>query len=73
MKEINQYAEMKAGDAFLAGHLGDWVRGHKNQLTKNQYAHLVCLLERYSFDMYEEKQEPDKMMRYLNLIFDDIK
>lgn len=70
---INEYGNYMAGDAFLAGHLGDWIQVHKNELTKSQYAHLVSLLEKYYMDVYEGKQDPDKMTRHLNLIFKDIK
>lgn len=72
MKTINQYAEMKAGDAFLAGHFGEWVEGHKNEITKTQFAHLVAIMEDYYMNVYEGTQNPDKMMNHLNLIFRNI-
>lgn len=69
----NQYADFRAGDAFLAGHLGDWVQAHKNQITKTQFAHLVTIMEQFTMDVFEKTQDPDKMVRHLNLIFEDIK
>lgn len=72
MKTINEYAQLRAGDAFLAGHFGEWANAHKNQITKTQFAHLVALMETYYMSVYEGTQDPDKMVRHLNLIFKDI-
>lgn len=69
----NYYAtNYRAGDAFLAGHLGEWVQGNKNKLTKTQLAHIVTVLETYSLEIYEDKQDVDKMVRHLNMMFDNI-
>lgn len=68
----NEYANINAGDAFIAGHFGEWTNAHKNQITKSQFAHLVALMETYSMDIYEGTQNPDKMAKHLNLIFKDI-
>ena len=68
----NQYANINAGDAFIAGHFGEWTNAHKNEITKSQFAHLVALMETYSMDVYEGTQNPDKMARHLNLIFSNI-
>lgn len=68
----SQYAEYKAGDAFMAGHFGEWVSAHKSEMTKTQLAHLVAIMETYSFDIFEGNQDPIKMSNHLNLIFENI-
>jgi hypothetical protein len=68
----SQYAEYKAGDAFMAGHLGEWTNDHKSEMTKTQLAHLVALMENYGFEIFEGKQDPIKMAKHLNLIFENI-
>lgn len=68
----NQYANDRAGDAFIAGHFGEWTNAHKNEITKSQFAHLVAIMETYYMDVYEGKQEPDKMSKHLNMIFSNI-
>ncbi|MBO7733212.1 MAG: hypothetical protein J6S67_11680, partial [Methanobrevibacter sp.] len=68
----NYYAtEYKAGDAFLAGHLGEWVAGNKEHLTKNQLVHLINDLDRYWKEVASNTEDPDKMTRHLNLIFEE--
>lgn len=66
------YANYTAGDAFIAGHFGNWTAEHKSEMTKTQLAHLVAIMEGYYMDIYEGTQDPDKMARHLNMIFEDI-
>ena len=67
-----QYADYRAGDAFLAGHFGEWVNCYKSKMTKTQLAHLVAIMETYYMDVFEGTQDPDKMSRHLNMVFEDI-
>lgn len=68
------YTEMygRAGDAFMAGHLGGWVNENKSKMTKSQLAHLVAVMETWSMDVFEGTQDPDKMSRHLNMIFENL-
>lgn len=68
------YTEMygRAGDAFMAGHLGEWVNENKSKMTKSQLSHLVGLMENWSIDVFEGTQDPDKMAKHLNMIFEDL-
>lgn len=73
MKRIKSpYATYTAGDAFTAGHIGNWTEEHKSEMTKSQLAHLVAIMEGYYMDVYEGTQDPIKMAKHLNLIFEDI-
>lgn len=71
MNYDNQYSKLRAGDAFLAGHLGEWVAGNKQYLTKNQLVHIINDLDFYWKQVAENTEDPDKMTRHLNLIFEE--
>ena len=70
--KINKYADISAGDAFIAGHFRDWADAHKNKITKTQFVHLIAIFEEYYVAVFEERHNPDKMARHLNLMFNDI-
>lgn len=68
----NQYADYSAGDAFIAGHFGEWVCFHKKEMTKSQLAHIAVILEQFVFETYEGTGDPDRIATHFNLIFEDI-
>lgn len=72
MNTKSQYADYRAGDAFLAGHFGEWVNCYKSKMTKTQLAHLVAIMETYYMDVFENIHNPDKMASHLNMVFEDL-
>lgn len=73
MKTIkSQYADYKAGDAFVAGHMGEWFNAHKSEMTKAQLVHIITIMENEFFLKEREEQDPIKFAKHLDMIFDDI-
>lgn len=59
-----QYATTSAGDAFIAGHLMDWLYYHK--ATKGEMLHIIGILSREGIS---EDFDVDKFARHLNMIY----
>lgn len=60
------YANDKASDAYIAGHLADWL--YFNKATKGQMLHIITVMNN---ELPCEGFDPFKMAKHLDLIFSE--
>lgn len=65
------YGEMSAADAFIAGHLTDWVEAHKKQISRGKMLHLMEILESRSLGE-ENFKDSEQTARHIHCIMKDV-
>ncbi len=63
----NFYGTYSAADAFIAGHLTDWVEAHKKDIPRGKLIYLLGIMEARALG---EKgfEDPDATARHIHMV-----